>query len=725
MKKRPIVCCAVLLILWICFAFSFGTKAESPVSFPEEGTRICCSGRICRMEYKAEQFYIYLDHISDESRHEYASSDKIQVILKKIPDCAIGNSVAVQGKVALPEPPSNDGQFDSSFYQRVNHQIFTLKNADIKITDTQEQVLLQFCFLFRMQCIKRLKQVFDEKDLGVLAAMLLGDKTYLTDEVRDCYQAGGISHILAISGLHISLLGMACYRLIRKCGISFFISSVLSGGLILLYVIFTGAGTSSVRAFLMFAVFLGAQCLGRTYDLLCALGFSAIVLLLSNPLLLFTSGFQMSFLAVAAIGGFSPVLNKSCGKWVSSGIALQLVMFPCSLWHSYGISIYSTLLNLIVIPFLPFVLAGSTFTLILLFFIPAAAKVTAVFVHILLAVYEMLCRWTSLLPFSQWIAGRPFVWAIILYYLILFAGGIWLACRKQKRVTYLFLVCAAILFLGRKETPAFSVTFLDVGQGDSIFLKNDDNKAMLCDGGSSSVGSVGRYRILPFLKYHGISRLEYVFLTHMDADHINGIKELLEMDYSGIQIKTMVFPELLSPDETYLELETLASAKGINIQKMQAGDKIRDGNLVITCLSPEKDFTSKNKNEQSLALHVRYQKLDIMLMGDLEKEGEANLIRSGRLEDFAQFPDEIEILKAGHHGSKGATSEELLRRLRPKLTILSYGKGNRYGHPSEETMKRLKKANCRSVSTEKYGEITISYQKNEKMIVRYGKNVIK
>lgn len=187
----------------------------------------------------------------------------------------------------------------------------------------------------------------------------------------------------------------------------------------------------------------------------------------------------------------------------------------------------------------------------------------------------------------------------------------------------------------------------------------------------------------------------------------------------------MVFPELLSPDETYLELETLASAKGINIQKMQAGDKIRDGNLVITCLSPEKDFTSKNKNEQSLALHVRYQKLDIMLMGDLEKEGEANLIRSGRLEDFAQFPDEIEILKAGHHGSKGATSEELLRRLRPKLTILSYGKGNRYGHPSEETMKRLKKANCRSVSTEKYGEITISYQKNEKMIVRYGKNVIK
>ena len=173
----------------------------------------------------------------------------------------------------------------------------------------------------------------------------------------------------------------------------------------------------------------------------------------------------------------------------------------------------------------------------------------------------------------------------------------------------------------------------------------------------------------------------------------------------------MVFPELLSPDETYLELETLASAKGINIQKMQAGDKIRDGNLVITCLSPEKDFTSKNKNEQSLALHVRYQKLDIMLMGDLEKEGEANLIRSSRLEDFEQFPDEIEILKAGHHGSKGATSEELLRRLRPKLTILSYGKGNRYGHPHQELLERLKKTGYEIRRTDQEGMIRFIVKK--------------
>ena len=113
------------------------------------------------------------------------------------------------------------------------------------------------------------------------------------------------------------------------------------------------------------------------------------------------------------------------------------------------------------------------------------------------------------------------------------------------------------------------MTFLDVGQGDSIFLKNDDNKAMLCDGGSSSVGSVGRYRILPFLKYHGISRLEYVFLTHMDADHINGIKELLEMDYSGIQIKTMVFRNF------YRRMKPIWNWKHLPLQKESTFRKCR------------------------------------------------------------------------------------------------------------------------------------------------------
>ena len=211
----------------------------------------------------------------------------------------------------------------------------------------------------------------------------------------------------------------------------------------------------------------------------------------------------------------------------------------------------------------------------------------------------------------------------------------------------------------------------------------------------------------------------------MDSDHINGFQELLEMEASGIRIKTLVLPNLQSPDETYLEIERLAKKRGISVKKMQIGDRICDGDLTLTCLGPGSDFVSENKNELSLTLHLQYQSFDVMLMGDLEKEGEDHLVKSGRLEALRKNHNEIEVLKVGHHGSKGATSEAFLDILKPKLGILSYGKGNRYGHPSEETMKRLKNANCTPISTEKYGEITIFYQKSEKMIVRYRKNVIK
>lgn len=724
MKKRPLFCCAVVLILWICIDFFF--HSEKDTSFlGREGQNILCEGIIDKMEYKSDgQLQIELVHVQSEFLDAVARSDKVQVILKEPARCALGNRVRVQGKQSGLDIPSNDGQFDRLFYQKSNKILFTIKQAKLLVLDDHTYPIRQFLFLTRNQCRQKFLQVFQQEDAGVLAAMLLGDKTELTDEIKDWYQLGGISHILAISGLHISMFGMAFYRFFRRCGIPFFACMAVSGSILFLYVLFTGAAVSSVRAFLMFLIFLMAQCLGRTYDLLCALACAVLFLLLSNPLLVFTSGFQMSVLAVAAIGGVYPLMKKSFGRMVSAGLCIQLVMLPCFLWHTFTFSVYSILLNLIVIPLLPFILTGGVAVLITSFlFVPAATAMASV-VHRLLWIYQVLCKIAASMPFALWNAGKPEVWAVLLYYLLVI-GGLYVFASKKQKTAYFLLVISAMLLLGRKEKADFSITFLDVGQGDGICIQNSEHRAMLCDGGSSSVQKTGRYRILPFLKYHGISQLDYIFLTHMDADHINGIRELLEMEVPWVKIKNLVLPDLSAPDDTYLEIEALAKEKGIFVQKMQTGDQVRAGELVITCLAPEKGSISTNKNELSLVLHVKYRTFDAMLMGDMEKDGEKKLVRSGNLKLFQEGKNKLEVLKAGHHGSKGATSEELLELLKPELTVLSYGKGNRYGHPSEETMNRLKKAKCSSISTEKYGEITISYQKNEKMIVRYGKNVIK
>lgn len=219
--------------------------------------------------------------------------------------------------------------------------------------------------------------------------------------------------------------------------------------------------------------------------------------------------------------------------------------------------------------------------------------------------------------------------------------------------------------------------------------------------------------------------MDYVFLSHMDMDHINGVRELLERQTCSIKIKNLVLPAIKNPDETYLEIERLAAGQKIAVHKMREGDCICTRSMMLTCLAPKAGDTSKNKNETSMVLHVKYKSFDVMLMGDLEKEGEKDLIRRKKLPQLLEGGNKIEVLKAGHHGSKGATSEELLDILKPQMAVLSYGKGNRYGHPAPETIERLEKANCPAVSTEKCGEITFFCLKNEKILVRYGKNVIK
>lgn len=725
LKKRPLLFLTGVLILWILICHFAGIREEFPYPQSSDGKLVSCTGRVCRIEAGEDFWYVYADHVQADFMGEVSDRFQVRAALKQPADCAYGNRVQIRGKLTLAEAPSNDGEFDRLFYQQTERLLFTLKNARLAVQDARQNPFLQWIYKIRSICMRHLELIFDEQDAGVLAAMLLGDKSRLDEKIRDWYQVGGIAHMLAISGLHISLFGMAFYRIIRKLGISFAVSSVVSGSFMLFYAVFTGAGVSTRRAVIMFLLFLGAQCLGRTYDLLCALSVAVFLLLFDHPILLFSSGFQMSVSAVAAIGGFYPVLKKHYGTFISSGAAIQLVMLPCILWHSFQFPLYSVMLNSMVLPFLPFVLAGGAGALLFSFFSLRLAAFPAAAVHGLLKLYLYLCRVSSELPFSQLPFGKPKSWSIILYYVILFAGAIWILEKRRKRVCYLLFVLMAVLFLNRTEPKAFSVTFLDVGQGDGIVIRDDAGVTMMCDGGSSSVSNIGKYRILPYLRYHGIEHLEYVFLSHMDMDHINGVKELMELKSSGIQIKNLVLPAIENPDETYLEMERLAESQKIAVRKMQEGDRIGTRSVTITCLSPKKGETSQNKNETSMVLHVKYKSFDVMLMGDLEKEGEKQLIRRGKLPQLLEGGNKIEILKAGHHGSKGATSEELLDILKPQMAVLSYGKENRYGHPAPETMKRLEKANCPAVSTEKCGEITFFCLKNEKILVRYGKNVIK
>lgn len=251
----------------------------------------------------------------------------------------------------------------------------------------------------------------------------------------------------------------------------------------------------------------------------------------------------------------------------------------------------------------------------------------------------------------------------------------------------------------------FRLNILDVGQGDAIVLELPHGKTVTVDGGSSDVTAVGEYRILPFLKSGRVEKIECAFLTHMDRDHISGIQELLEMEGKqggGIWIKNLAVPAVFKENSVWKEIKQAALQKGTKIFYFRAGDILEIAGVQFLCMHPPEDFQDASENAASLVLKVIYGEFDALFMGDLEGKGEETLIKT-----YAEELKETDLLKVAHHGSKNSSTEELLRLCMPKLSVISCGQGNRYGHPHEEVLKRLEKTGSRMVFTKDSGAVTV------------------
>ncbi|MBQ8039930.1 MAG: MBL fold metallo-hydrolase, partial [Lachnospiraceae bacterium] len=309
------------------------------------------------------------------------------------------------------------------------------------------------------------------------------------------------------------------------------------------------------------------------------------------------------------------------------------------------------------------------------------------------------------------------------------------------------LLLCAIGILTMKLYTGVEITMLDVGQGDGVVIQNSNGNVYLSDCGSSSVSKVGKYRLIPFLKYKGYGKIKGIFLSHMDEDHINGIWELLEAaPGEHILIEYLFLPEsvlAIQEDKQALEeLKALASKNDTKLVFLSKGEEIVDGDLQFRCLYPETvylvsediagkegaevaDINSKettevgNRNNSSLVLSMQYKEFEMLFTGDVEEEGEWDIVRYEKTKreqereqsEMLQMED-IDILKVAHHGSSGSTCTEFLEEFKPKLSLISCGKNNTYGHPHEETIERLMAAESAIMTTPECGAIKIKVSAN-------------
>lgn len=711
---------------------------------------VIVQGKIYKIENTAFGTNIYLKGVEVENGEKSVSVKRIFVNTEKIPNVKIGNIIKVRGKLRQFEEAGNKGNFDSKKYYLSLGFYGKIEAGTIEVINSDYSGIRQGLYEMRMEIIERLEKLCsDNKGIfsiinnknGIIGAIILGDKTDLDSDIKELYSVSGIAHILAISGLHISFIGMAIYRLLRR-RFRFLFSAAVSIPVVLSFGIMSGFGISTIRAIIMFILKIIGEVLGRKYDAITAISLAGLVLLVQNPFVVCNSGFQMSFGAIIAIVLILPIVEEILNtdnkiiKVLSANFTISLVMNPILAWNYYELPTFSFLLNIVVVPLMSVVIVSSIVGIFCSCIMFGFGKVVIFPGCGILELYTFLCNIINKSSVASIVVGQPKVTIIIVYYAILLVvlfglknirtkytraekerniikkeTGLVLEkkAKKERRIkgqnVKLRLACiAGFLLLNYLiyyiPNPGFYITFINVGQGDGILIHGDNGTKVMVDGGSTSEKQVAKNCIVPYLKAEGIGTIDYSIITHTDKDHISGILEILENNNSNrIRIKNLVMPDINMKDDTYNELIEKAKLKKINVLYIKKGDTLSLGKTKIKCIYPETTTTASDKNDYCTVLSVKNKTSKILLTGDISKEIEEKI------------KDDIEenytVLKVAHHGSNYSSSEKFLKKVNPKYSIISVGKNNSYGHPGNETMERLRKQGGVIYRTDEKGGITI------------------
>lgn len=673
-----------------------------------------------------------------------------------------GSYVRVFGEVSPFLQATNPGEFDAAAYYRRKDCLFALRKTKITAQTKNYGRLEEFLSQLRYESEVLFRKLLGEKNGATASAMVLGRKKGMDSEVKALYQGAGISHLLAISGLHLSLIGAGLFGLLKKVRLPVTLSAGISTWILIVYAQLTGMGISTRRALVMFLLFLAAGLLKRTPDLPTSLAVAALLLLVPKPQRILDAGFQLSFSAVLGIAVMIPVLQdgweeaapslrvtdgvagwnlvraavvrayRLLRKNILAGLGITMTMLPFLLIHFYEWSPWSLLLNLAVIPLMG-ILLPCLIGLQLVARLTALAHCLELPQHLLCAAieaifscYEQLCRFTTALPGSILHTGYP-TWQALAVYTI---GLIVLAVSGKKLRPHLRLaaaVCLMGIFLIRLPGE-LNVTMLDVGQGECVGIETREHHVYLVDAGSTSKKKTGQYQIIPWLKYIGTRSVEGIFITHWDEDHISAVGELLEWSKSSrVKIRRIFLPDVALKDEVLETLLQQIEEANVSVEYLSAGEHMTDGALQISCLHPYAKKVPEDRNDASLVLRLSQGDFQMLLTGDLEKSGEDWLVEQARPtveqpHPATQNPLRCTILDAGHHGASNATGEALLDLAQPGVVLISCGKNNRYGHPAPETLQRLEERGIRWYSTAEVGAIQVQVGKKKVKIKQYIQN---
>ncbi|MFD9627784.1 DNA internalization-related competence protein ComEC/Rec2 [Peribacillus muralis] len=633
----------------------------------------------------------------------------------------IGLSCPVEGSLVVPDKQRNENGFDYQSYlkRKSTHWILKADSISFQACNVGGNSLVHSIRNLRMKGIAYIGENFPKESSGFVTALVFGDQTYIDEDDLTNYQRLGLVHLLAISGLHVSFLtGMLFYLGIR-IGITRERMIIVLLIFLPVYMVLSGGSPSVVRSCLMAMLFFLLLLFKERVSAGSTIGLVYIVLLFFRPNMLYDIGFQLSFAVTFSIIISSSIFLRYPQKTLqvfTISIICQLAAFPILLFHFYEASFLGVFLNVVYVPLysiilLPFSLIALTCHVLS----PSLGEPLIAILNFIFILCNKVASAASNVPLASIVFGKPHFFMLTLFVVSLI--GLFLTWEESfKKSKWWCGTLIAVLFFqyhAQKLSPFGEVQIIDVGQGDSILIILPFNRGnYLIDTGGQITFPIEPWAesrkkfntayniVIPLLKSKGIHRLDKLILTHADADHAGSAKELIE----HFKVEEIVIGG--GSEEHYRDMDFVSIARDKNVQMsvIKREDRwVADGAPFIV-LNPH--GKEENTNDSSIVLYTQLGGLSWLLTGDLEEEGERELLNA--------FPRlRADILKVGHHGSKTSTSEPFLLQLQPKAALISADKDNRYGHPHEDVLANLETNRIRVFRTDEDGSIIYKYYKRK------------
>ena len=554
---------------------------------------------------------------------------------------------------------------------------------------------------------------------GLGEALILARRERLPREVRDQWARAGIAHLLAISGFHVGVIAGILYLLARRLGLGPGRAPLAAAAGSWAYVLAIGSPVAATRAAFILAALAAGRLLGRRVSSLGALATAFIALLAARPDAIVSVAFQLSFAGAAGLVLLAPPVSRvlrtgrlarlpaALRTGLASGIAATAATFPLVSWHFGYFATAGIPVTLVAGPLVAAAIPGILLSILLSFVSFPLAGVFAggadLFLQLAGAIVSAVVDipgaavWTP----RWWIVAGTAAFAV--YALVV--RGFALRLRPRVRAAVLVACLAAALvawpipaLVGRGG--AMELVFLDVGQGDAVAIRTPGSRWILIDTGPRSrTFDAGERIVVPYMRRRGVARLEALILTHPDLDHIGGANAVL----SELTVLRVLDPGAAAARPAYVAALERAQARGATWFAARAGDRVSADGVTLEVLHPggaADSVASDEANDQSVVLLLRYGDFSALLPGDAPAAVEEALLAAGHIPD-------LDLLKAGHHGSRTSTSWQLLEATQPELGVVSAGARNRYGHPHRIVLDRLERAGAELARTDLQGVVRV------------------